>query len=149
MYQVVLGTVSIKKANDVVKLRALIDGKRVVVTEDVIQHDLRLDDADGVECLPSRKINFSKYIFDSMVRNVDSPSKFLMVGKGFSRVKTPLFSIILVQPQDKVEEDDVDVPAAPTPPSTTIEPSPPLQDPITTPPQLNLLHHHHHHKNNH
>nr|GFC16614.1 hypothetical protein [Tanacetum cinerariifolium] len=42
-------TVLIKKANDVVKLRALIDGKRMVVTEDVIRQDLRLDDADGVE----------------------------------------------------------------------------------------------------
>nr|GEY56011.1 hypothetical protein [Tanacetum cinerariifolium] len=33
------------------------------------------------------------------------------------------------------EEDEVEVPAAPTPPSPTIEPSPPLQDPITTPQQ--------------
>nr|GFA19202.1 hypothetical protein [Tanacetum cinerariifolium] len=77
-------------------VEALIDGKRVVVSEDVIQQDLNLDDADGVECLPneeiftklahmgyeqpppkltfykaffsaySRKFNFSKYIFDSM-----------------------------------------------------------------------------------
>nr|GFA22111.1 hypothetical protein [Tanacetum cinerariifolium] len=49
-------TDSIKKANDVVKLRALIDGKRVVVTEDVIRQDLPLDDADGVECLPNEEI---------------------------------------------------------------------------------------------
>nr|GEV63971.1 retrovirus-related Pol polyprotein from transposon TNT 1-94 [Tanacetum cinerariifolium] len=35
--------------------------------------------ASAVICLAiGRKINFSKYIFDSMVRNVDSPSKFLM-----------------------------------------------------------------------
>nr|GEY14989.1 ribonuclease H-like domain, reverse transcriptase, RNA-dependent DNA polymerase [Tanacetum cinerariifolium] len=80
-------TVLIKKANDVVMLQAIVNGKRVVVIEDVIRHDLRLDNADGVECLTSeeiftkltrRKFNFSKYIFDSMVRNVDSPSKFLM-----------------------------------------------------------------------
>nr|GEX53060.1 hypothetical protein [Tanacetum cinerariifolium] len=76
---------SIKKANDVVKLQALIDGKKVVVTKDVIRQDLCLDDADGVVenlaviCLATgRKFNFSKYIFDSMVRNMDSPSKFLM-----------------------------------------------------------------------
>nr|GEZ71585.1 hypothetical protein [Tanacetum cinerariifolium] len=30
-----------------------------------------------IQCL-SRKFNFSKYLFNSMVRNVDSPSKFLM-----------------------------------------------------------------------
>nr|GEV97464.1 putative ribonuclease H-like domain-containing protein [Tanacetum cinerariifolium] len=112
-------TVLIKKTNDVVKLQALIDNKKVVITEDVIRHNLRLDDADGVECLSieeifaelarmgyekpppnakrttwnefscsmasaviclatGRKFNFSKYIVDSMVRNMDSPSKFLM-----------------------------------------------------------------------
>nr|GEY77453.1 retrotransposon protein, putative, unclassified [Tanacetum cinerariifolium] len=56
--------------------------------------------------LLGRKINFSKYIFDSMVRNVDSPSKFLI--KGFSRVETPLFASMFVQPQPqaaKVEDD--------------------------------------------
>nr|GEY95965.1 hypothetical protein [Tanacetum cinerariifolium] len=37
-------------------LRALIDGKKVVVTEDVIRRDLHLDDADGVECLPNEEI---------------------------------------------------------------------------------------------
>nr|GEU98913.1 uncharacterized mitochondrial protein AtMg00810-like [Tanacetum cinerariifolium] len=35
--------------------------------------------ASAVICLATgRKFNFSKYIFDNMVRNVDSPSKFLM-----------------------------------------------------------------------
>nr|GEV01266.1 hypothetical protein [Tanacetum cinerariifolium] len=195
-------SVSVKKSNDVVKLQALIGRKKVVITEDTIRQDLRLDDADGVEYLPNeeifaelarigyekpppkltfykaffsaqwkflihtlvqcmsakrttwnefsssiasaviclatgRKFNFSKYIFDSMVRKVDSPSKFLMypwflqvminaqmdylsshttkytspaltqkifanmrrIGKGFSGVETPLFDIMLVQPQ--------------------------------------------------
>nr|GEX01123.1 hypothetical protein [Tanacetum cinerariifolium] len=136
-------TATIKQVNDAVQLRALIDGKKVVVFEAIIQRDLHLDNADGVECLPNeeifeelarmgyekaplkmtfykaffsvqwkfliynlvqclsskrtawnafscsmasvviclatcRKCNFSMYIFDSMVRNVDSPSKFLM-----------------------------------------------------------------------
>nr|GEW98393.1 ribonuclease H-like domain-containing protein [Tanacetum cinerariifolium] len=107
----------VKKVNDDVQLRTLIDGTKVVVSEAIIRQDLYLDDADGVECLPNdeifeelarmgyekppqklifykacsmasaviclatgRKFNFSKYIFDNMVRNVDSPSKFLMVG---------------------------------------------------------------------
>nr|GFB46761.1 hypothetical protein [Tanacetum cinerariifolium] len=39
-----------------VQLCALIDGKKVVVVEDVIRRDLRLDDADGVECLPIEEI---------------------------------------------------------------------------------------------
>nr|GFD28528.1 hypothetical protein [Tanacetum cinerariifolium] len=49
-------TVSIKKVNDVVKLRSLINGKRVVVTEDIIRQALCLDDANGVECLPYEEI---------------------------------------------------------------------------------------------
>nr|GEU48162.1 putative ribonuclease H-like domain-containing protein [Tanacetum cinerariifolium] len=49
-------TVSIKKANDVVKLQALINRKKVVVTEDVIRQDLHLDNADGVDCLPIEEI---------------------------------------------------------------------------------------------
>nr|GEX20609.1 putative ribonuclease H-like domain-containing protein [Tanacetum cinerariifolium] len=38
---------TIKKANGVVKLRPLIDGKRVIVTEDVIRQVLSFDDGDG------------------------------------------------------------------------------------------------------
>nr|GEY31013.1 hypothetical protein [Tanacetum cinerariifolium] len=47
---------SIKKVNDVVKLQALIDRKKVAITEDISRQDLQLDDADGVECLPSEEI---------------------------------------------------------------------------------------------
>nr|GEW43528.1 hypothetical protein [Tanacetum cinerariifolium] len=49
-------TTSIKKAIDVVKLQALIDGKKVVITKDVIRQDVHSDDADGVECLPNEEI---------------------------------------------------------------------------------------------
>nr|GEX38599.1 hypothetical protein [Tanacetum cinerariifolium] len=49
-------SVSIKKSNDVVKLQALIDKKYVIITENTIRQDLRLDDADGVDCLPNEEI---------------------------------------------------------------------------------------------
>nr|GFC50019.1 xylulose kinase-1 [Tanacetum cinerariifolium] len=49
-------TATIKKVNDVVQLRALIDGKKVVILEDIIRRDLHLDDADGVECLLNEEI---------------------------------------------------------------------------------------------
>nr|GEX91863.1 hypothetical protein [Tanacetum cinerariifolium] len=115
--------------NDVMRLQALVDKKKVVITEASIRDALRLDDAEArmgykkpstkltfykvffssqwkflihtilqcmsakrtswnefsssmasaVVCLSSgRKFNFSKYIFDSLVRNVDSPTKFYM-----------------------------------------------------------------------
>nr|GEX36146.1 hypothetical protein [Tanacetum cinerariifolium] len=49
-------SVSIKKVNDVVRLQALIDQKKVIITEDSIRQALRLDDADGVDCLPNEEI---------------------------------------------------------------------------------------------
>nr|GEV33411.1 zf-CCHC domain-containing protein/DUF4219 domain-containing protein/UBN2 domain-containing protein [Tanacetum cinerariifolium] len=49
-------SVSIKRSNDVVRLQALIDRKKVVITEDFIRQALRLDDADGVDCLPNEEI---------------------------------------------------------------------------------------------
>nr|GEY47844.1 hypothetical protein [Tanacetum cinerariifolium] len=53
-------------------------------------------------------------------------------------VETPLFATMLVEPPDAEEEDEVDVHATLTRPSHTIEPSPPLQEPITTPLQAQL-----------
>nr|GEX39600.1 uncharacterized mitochondrial protein AtMg00810-like [Tanacetum cinerariifolium] len=138
--------------------------------------------ASAVICLATgKRFNFSKYIFDSLARNVESPLKFLMyprylqvminaqvdalsshntkytspaltqkvfanirrICKGFSRVKTPLFDAMLLQQQvqakvDDVEEDEDDneVPAAPTPPSPTpATTSPPQQEPIPSPPK--------------
>nr|GEZ82369.1 uncharacterized mitochondrial protein AtMg00810-like [Tanacetum cinerariifolium] len=75
--------------NDVTRLQALVDKKKVVITEAAIRDALCLDDAEGVDCLPNeeivdelarmgRKFNFSKYIFESLLRNVDSSSKFYM-----------------------------------------------------------------------
>nr|GEX35871.1 hypothetical protein [Tanacetum cinerariifolium] len=132
-------SVAIKKVNDITRLQALVDKKKVVITEASIRDAFRLDDAEGVECLPNeeiftelarigyekpstkltfynaffssqwkfmihtilqcmsakrtlwnefssvvflssgRKFNFSKYIFDILVRNVDSLTKFYML----------------------------------------------------------------------
>nr|GEU33683.1 hypothetical protein [Tanacetum cinerariifolium] len=47
---------SIKKVNNAIELRALIDRKKVVITEDVIRQAPHLDDADGVECFPNEEI---------------------------------------------------------------------------------------------
>nr|GEZ83744.1 glutamic acid-rich protein-like [Tanacetum cinerariifolium] len=70
--------------------------------------------ASALICLSSgQRFNFSKYIFESLVRNVDSTSKFYMyprVGKGFSGVETPLFENMLVVRAVDAEEE-VQVPA--------------------------------------
>nr|GEX02348.1 hypothetical protein [Tanacetum cinerariifolium] len=49
-------TVDVKKVNDVISLQALVDKKKVVVTEDTIREALRLDDAEGVE-FDVKKVN--------------------------------------------------------------------------------------------
>nr|GEV35466.1 xylulose kinase-1 [Tanacetum cinerariifolium] len=49
-------TVAVKKVNDVIRLQALVDKKKVLVTEVTILEALRLDNAEGVECLPNEEI---------------------------------------------------------------------------------------------
>nr|GEX44815.1 uncharacterized mitochondrial protein AtMg00810-like [Tanacetum cinerariifolium] len=136
-------SVSVKKVNDVTRLQALVDKKKVIIIEATIRDALRLDDAEIIDYLPNeeiftalsrmwyekpstklnfykaffspqwkflihtilqcmstkrtlwnefnssmasaviylstgRKFNFSKYIFDRLVRNVDSSTKFYM-----------------------------------------------------------------------
>ncbi|GJT83259.1 hypothetical protein Tco_1057601 [Tanacetum coccineum] len=136
-------TVKVKTVKGEVQLQALVDKKKVIITESTIRRDLQLEDANGVDCLPNaaifeqltlmgyeklsqkltfykaffspqwkflihiilqcvsanttawnefsstmasviiclatnQKFNFSKYIFDNMVKNVDSMVKFWM-----------------------------------------------------------------------
>nr|GEV19512.1 hypothetical protein [Tanacetum cinerariifolium] len=128
-------TVAVKQSNDVTRLQALVNKKKVVVTEAAIREALRLDDAEGVNCFPneeiftelarmgyekpSTKLTFYKAFFSSqwnLVRNVDSSLKFYMyprrVGKGCSRVETPLFEGMLVarepEEQGDAEEQSTD-----------------------------------------
>nr|GEZ44209.1 hypothetical protein [Tanacetum cinerariifolium] len=112
-----------KTVNGDVQLQALVDGKNVIITESTIRRDLQLKDVKSVDCLPSgaifeqltqmgtmasviiclatnQKFNFSKYIFKSMVKNLDNVNKFLMyprAGKYFSGRETPLFLTMMVQ----------------------------------------------------
>nr|GEU50888.1 hypothetical protein [Tanacetum cinerariifolium] len=66
-----------QQTNDVVRLQALIDRRKVIITEATIRQALRLDDAESIDCLPKEEI-FAKLARMSLVRNVDSPSKFYM-----------------------------------------------------------------------
>ncbi|GJR18026.1 hypothetical protein Tco_0966553 [Tanacetum coccineum] len=132
-----------KTVNREVQLQALVDGKKIIITELIVRRGLQLEDADGVDCLPNatifkqltligyekisqnltfykaffspqwkflihtvlqclsskttawnefsstmasaiiclatnQKFNFSKYIFESMVKYLDNVGKFLM-----------------------------------------------------------------------
>ncbi|GJT58081.1 hypothetical protein Tco_0993135 [Tanacetum coccineum] len=55
----------------------------------------------------NQKFNFSKYIFESMVKKLDNVGKFLMyprVGKGFSGRVTPVFPTMVVHNQEEMGE---------------------------------------------
>nr|GEW96187.1 retrovirus-related Pol polyprotein from transposon TNT 1-94 [Tanacetum cinerariifolium] len=70
-------SISVKKVNDMVRLQALIDRKKVIITEATIQEALRLDDAESIDCLPNEEI-FTELSRMGLVRNVDSSLKFYM-----------------------------------------------------------------------
>ncbi|GKD48697.1 hypothetical protein Tco_1277673 [Tanacetum coccineum] len=117
MVMVNAATVKAKNVNGEVQLQALVDGKKIIITESTVRNDLQLEDAKGVDCLPNatifeqlalmsakttawnkfsstmasviiylatnHKFNFSKYIFESMVKNLENVSgKFLMYPSG-------------------------------------------------------------------
>ncbi|GJZ29933.1 hypothetical protein Tco_0574980, partial [Tanacetum coccineum] len=105
-------TAKAKTINGEVQIQALVDGKKVIVTEASVRRDLQLADENGTKCLPNATIfaelerlgaktiawnefsstmasvvicpatnqnfNFSKYIFDNMVKNLEGGVKFLM-----------------------------------------------------------------------
>nr|GFC50637.1 hypothetical protein [Tanacetum cinerariifolium] len=142
-----------KRSGDVTRLQALFDKKKIVISEDVIREILRLNDVEGVVCLPNEEI----FTGLALVRNVDSNSKFYMVGKGFSGVETPFFKNILVV-RDVDAEEEVQVfaqgediqenakeevatdvvpptPTLPLPSSPVIPSTPPHQSPCPPQPQ--------------
>nr|GEZ85368.1 hypothetical protein [Tanacetum cinerariifolium] len=49
-------TAVVKHSVDVTRLQALVDKKRIVITEEVIREILQLNDAEGVICLPNEEI---------------------------------------------------------------------------------------------
>ncbi|GJU90592.1 hypothetical protein Tco_1303015 [Tanacetum coccineum] len=93
-------TAKAKTINGEVQIQALVDGKKVIVTETSMRRALQLKDVEGTESLPNatifaelerlgtiasaiiclatnQKFNFSKYIFDNMVKNLEGGVKFL------------------------------------------------------------------------
>ncbi|GJX28701.1 hypothetical protein Tco_0236780 [Tanacetum coccineum] len=49
-------TVKAKTINEEVQLQALVNGKKIIITESTMRRDLQLEDAEGVDCLPNATI---------------------------------------------------------------------------------------------
>ncbi|GKA48820.1 putative ribonuclease H-like domain-containing protein, partial [Tanacetum coccineum] len=66
------------KTNCWIRIQALVDKKRVIVTESSIRRDLHLDDAEGTDCLPTATI------FEELMRmGYEKPSQKLTFYKAF------------------------------------------------------------------
>nr|GEZ46582.1 hypothetical protein [Tanacetum cinerariifolium] len=112
-------SVAVKKVNDVTRLQALVDKKKVVITKASIRDALCLDDAEGVEYLPNKEI------FTELARMCyEKPSTRLTFYKAF------------FLSQWKCCCDDVnaavDEPSIPSPPPPTPPPQPSQDIPSTS-----------------
>nr|GEX93837.1 putative ribonuclease H-like domain-containing protein [Tanacetum cinerariifolium] len=98
--------------NDVTRLQALVDKKKVVVTEATIREVLHLDDAEGVDCLPNEEIftELARMGYEKPSTKLTFYKAFFLsqwkrVGKGFSGVETPLFEGMLIKHEIDEEGD--------------------------------------------
>ncbi|GKA91944.1 hypothetical protein Tco_0813869, partial [Tanacetum coccineum] len=105
-------TTKAKSVNGERQIQALVDKKKLTITEKSVRSNLMLEDVKGIECLPNdvifeqltlmgakttawnefsstmasaiiclatnQKFNFSKYIFNHMMKNLEGEVKFLM-----------------------------------------------------------------------
>nr|GEW93154.1 hypothetical protein [Tanacetum cinerariifolium] len=134
-------SVSIKKSNDAMKLQALIDRKKLIITEDTIRQALRLDNADGLKRGKITKLDADE---DVTLVDVDANTQGRME-EDVTAVKdinaTQSEPTVFDDEEDatEVEEDEGDneVSAASTPPSpkSATTPLSPQQEPIRSPPQ--------------
>ncbi|GKA74049.1 hypothetical protein Tco_0780351 [Tanacetum coccineum] len=51
-----ISTVKAKTINGEAQSHAIVDGKRIIITESTVRRDLQLEDAEGVDCLPNSTI---------------------------------------------------------------------------------------------
>ncbi|GKD39977.1 hypothetical protein Tco_1260184 [Tanacetum coccineum] len=96
--------------NREVQLQALVDGKKIIITESTVRRDLQLEDVEGVDCLPNATI-FKQLTLMGHKRIYVTPShtkkifgNMKSVGKGFSGRVTPLFPRMVVHNQEEMGE---------------------------------------------
>ncbi|GKC09209.1 hypothetical protein Tco_1000819 [Tanacetum coccineum] len=86
-------TAKVHTVNGVRQIQALVDKKRVIITESSIRRDLHLDDAEGTDCLPTATIFKELECMGKSAR------------KDFSGRITPLFDTMMIQASEEVGED--------------------------------------------
>ncbi|GJV26716.1 hypothetical protein Tco_1383164 [Tanacetum coccineum] len=118
-------TAKAKTVNMEVQIQALVDGKKVIVTETSVRRALQLKDVEGTECLPNAAI-FAK--LERMSAKTTACNEFSSTmasareGKGFSERITPLFQTMMVQAPEELGEG-LEIPTDPQHTPTVIQPS--------------------------
>ncbi|GKE41845.1 hypothetical protein Tco_1469129, partial [Tanacetum coccineum] len=111
-------TVKAKTINGEVQLHALVDGKKIIITESTVRRDLQLENAEGVDCLPNSTIfeqltlmsskttawnEFSSTMASAIIC-LATNQKFVQGRQRFSGRVTPLFPSMVVQNQSQIGE---------------------------------------------
>ncbi|GKA60964.1 hypothetical protein Tco_0760371 [Tanacetum coccineum] len=76
-------TAKVRMINEVAHIEAKVAGKKILVSEASVRTDLMFNDEDGTNCFDNQtsyksEVNFSKLIFDGMLRNLKDSKPFLM-----------------------------------------------------------------------
>nr|GEY26309.1 retrovirus-related Pol polyprotein from transposon TNT 1-94 [Tanacetum cinerariifolium] len=132
----------VKQSNDVTRLQALVDKKKVVVTEAAIRDALHLDDAEGIDCLPNEEIftalarigdlstHSTKYISPALTQKVFANMR---KGNDDNAAEEPVTTV------DDVEDQSIPSPTPPTPPPQQPQDIPSTLQAQSPPPQLQSL----------
>nr|GFB59298.1 hypothetical protein [Tanacetum cinerariifolium] len=128
----------VKRSGDVTRLQALVDKKKIVISEAVIREILQLNDAEGEICLPNEEIfvGVETPLFKGMITDRQSVEEEL--GAEQVQVDVVVAAAVVEDVVEDVAEYVAHV-ATPSPPPHGIlsppqEPSSPPQQPHVTPP---------------
>ncbi|GJR75099.1 retrovirus-related pol polyprotein from transposon TNT 1-94 [Tanacetum coccineum] len=100
-------TAQVKTVNEVRQLQALIDRKKVIITEASIRNDLHLDDAEVFINQQLGDMSHHKKTFVNPFHKKKIFANMKREGKDFSGRVTPLFDSMLVQASEEVGEDSI------------------------------------------
>nr|GEV71802.1 putative reverse transcriptase domain-containing protein [Tanacetum cinerariifolium] len=124
-------TAKAKTINGEAQIHAIVDGKKIIVTESSVRRDLQLADEEGIDCLPNSTIfeQLALMGVPTHKRTFSAPSRtkkifgnIRRIGKGFSSRVTPLFSTMVVQNQAKMGKGSA-MPIDPYHTPTILQPS--------------------------
>ncbi|GJW24638.1 retrovirus-related pol polyprotein from transposon TNT 1-94 [Tanacetum coccineum] len=87
-------TIQAKTINGEVLLHALVDGKKIIITESTVRRDLQLEDAEGVDCLPNSTI-FEQLTM--MGSKTTAWNKFSKLGEGSANPTDPHHTPTIIQ----------------------------------------------------